>query len=136
MDSLYIKNERENSTCDVKLIKMDSDDSEIRLGGAIFDLMKLCEYTCIYIQVIANLCTNKNGEIIVRNLPKGKYKFVEKKAPRGYKISGKSEWTFKVDSNLKNDNRQIGIIEIEAYNHKAKACLYPDDYNFICYKKC
>ncbi|KIV72269.1 Cell wall surface anchor family protein [Bacillus mycoides] len=76
----------------VKLVKVDADNQDIKLKGAVYELFdatneKVGEYT-----------TNENGEIAVENLVYGSYKFVEKEAPTDYVLDRK-EIPFEVKEN-------------------------------------
>lgn len=75
------------------------------LEGAVFDLEKVDEDDALggelpYSKVVTGLVSDKNGQIIVTDLPKGKYRFVEVKAPEGFKINTEgAEFTI-VDSGM------------------------------------
>ncbi|MGG0454521.1 SpaA isopeptide-forming pilin-related protein [Bacillus mycoides] len=78
----------------VKLVKVDADNQDIKLKGAVYELFdatneKVGEYT-----------TNENGKIAVENLVYGSYKFVEKEAPTDYVLDRK-EIPFEVKENGK-----------------------------------
>ena len=74
----------------VILNKSDLGDRPLR--GAVFDLEKMTEYEdgrydLPYVTVVTGLVTDKNGQLVVTDLPLGKYRFVEKQAPVGFKIN-------------------------------------------------
>ncbi|PIE92746.1 hypothetical protein CO726_24575 [Bacillus fungorum] len=93
----------------IKLVKVDSENKDVKLKGAVFELFdttneKIGEYT-----------TNENGEITVEGLVYGTYKFVEKEAPTGFVLDQK-EIVFEV----KEDGQ---VIELEATNKKITGIL-------------
>lgn len=75
---------KENENHRLKLIKVDDDNK--RLEGAKFRLYKIEDDKEIELEENKIYTTDKNGEIVVENLPKGKYNFKEVEAPEGYKI--------------------------------------------------
>ena len=67
----------------VELRKIDAVTKKA-LAGAVFDLENQSGKV-----LQANLTTDSNGNLIVKNLKDGNYQFVEVKAPQGYQINSK-----------------------------------------------
>ncbi|WP_289891814.1 SpaA isopeptide-forming pilin-related protein [Virgibacillus pantothenticus] len=65
----------------VMLVKVDEDNQDKTLEGAVFELQgadgKVLQ---------EGLTTNAEGKIVVENLKPGKYQFVETQAPKGYQL--------------------------------------------------
>ena len=102
---IYIKNTRDDTQTDpscgkphpdlqysIELFKVDICNKSHGLAGAVFDLLKFDCHTNCYILVRFNLVTDRHGHLLVTDLPAGKYKFVEKRPPRGYVLHGKNGW--------------------------------------------
>ncbi|MBS4220696.1 Cna B-type domain-containing protein [Bacillus sp. FJAT-49711] len=66
---------------DVKLIKVDSNNKEITLEGAEFELQDGDGNV-----LIKGLSTDKAGKLVVGDLKPGNYQFVETQAPSGYDL--------------------------------------------------
>ena len=98
MKIIYIPNDRAEKLYHIRVIKTDACDERIRLKGALFHLFKLEEKCGTYTVVKKNLCTDKCGELLVENLPAGRYKFVEICAPAGYILCCESAWVVEVNS--------------------------------------
>lgn len=93
----------------VKLVKVDAENQEATLEGAVYELFdannkKVGEYT-----------TNENGEIAVGDLAYGSYVFIEKEAPTGYVLDQKE-----IPFEVKEDSQ---LIELTATNVKIKGLL-------------
>ncbi|EEK53247.1 hypothetical protein bcere0004_54510 [Bacillus cereus BGSC 6E1] len=93
----------------VKLLKVDTEDISKRLEGAVFELKDASG------KAIGEYKTDKNGEINVKDLPYGKYSFVEKTSPNGY-VLVKEPISFEIKEHGK-------IIELLAVNHLIKGDL-------------
>ncbi|MFP7479764.1 SpaA isopeptide-forming pilin-related protein [Terribacillus saccharophilus] len=65
----------------VSLVKVDEDDQNLRLAGAVYDLQDANSEI-----VKENLVTNEEGRIVVEDLAPGTYYFVETKAPEHYQL--------------------------------------------------
>jgi len=74
-----------------KVLKVDYDTNE-KLSNSLIDLFD-SNNNLIY----SNL-TDENGVLIINNLPIGKYKYIEKKAPNGYEIDD-NEYYFEIKEN-------------------------------------
>ncbi|MDY3332560.1 MAG: Cna B-type domain-containing protein, partial [Gallibacter sp.] len=86
----------------IKIIKVDSEDNEIKLAGAIFEVTRLSDNTTF------TLTTNSEGEILSDKLLPGKYKIKETTQPVGYILNDE---TFEVD--VKADGVCIQTIKNE-----------------------
>ncbi|MGG5460558.1 SpaA isopeptide-forming pilin-related protein [Clostridium sp. B9] len=108
-------NEKEISA---KLIKSDLANSNIKLEGAIFNVVSILDGQPDFKNPVqTNLVTDKNGEIIVHSLKPGKYAFVETKAPEKYEIIGDSESNiYKFD--VVNDGNQSTYETVNVSNKK------------------
>ncbi|SIS64905.1 SpaA isopeptide-forming pilin-related protein [Salimicrobium flavidum] len=71
--------ENEMITTSVNLTKVDEEDTDLRLDGAVFTLLD--EEGEV---VEEGLETDEEGKIVVENLKPGAYSFIETKAPEGY----------------------------------------------------
>lgn len=97
---------------DVKLIKVDSSDSNIKLQGAEFTLNKLKEDGSNDEKFEQRVVTtDETGVVYFKDLPYGKYILVETKSPTGYELL-KEPITFNISENDK------AIITIEIKNKK------------------
>jgi LPXTG-motif cell wall-anchored protein len=68
----------------IELTKVDSNNNEIRLSGAEFELRDASGNV-----LQSGLTTDVSGKIIVKDLKPGTYQFVETKAPIGYTLNAK-----------------------------------------------
>ncbi|MES5952676.1 SpaA isopeptide-forming pilin-related protein [Bacillus fungorum] len=68
----------------VELIKVDDVEENTTLEGAVFKIVNKDGH-----DVRTDLTTDKNGRLVVDELPPGDYQFVETKAPTGYDLSAK-----------------------------------------------
>ncbi|WP_166554448.1 MULTISPECIES: SpaA isopeptide-forming pilin-related protein [Clostridia] len=66
----------------VELVKVDEDNQDKTLAGAVFELQDEAGKT-----LQEGLTTNKDGKIVVEDLKPGKYQFVETQAPKGYQLN-------------------------------------------------
>ncbi len=94
-------------TGSVELLKVDQDDGTLTLEGAVFDLQD-GEGNLLQ----ADLTTDSEGKIIVKDLMPGDYQFVEVKAPTGYELN-KTPITFTIEKS------QIDRVNVTALNEKA-----------------
>ena len=65
----------------ISIEKVDSEDSEIRLEGAEFEVINSNG------EEVGNIVTGEDGKGSLRNLPYGEYTLIETKAPDGYELS-------------------------------------------------
>ena len=119
MKIIYIPNTRAEKLYNIRAIKTDACDERIRLKGAVFDLYKFDERCGAYFIVEKNLCTDKNGESLIKNLPAGRYKFVEICAPCGYFIC--HETILRVEVNSCQADCE-NTVEITISNRREKCC--------------
>lgn len=98
---------------DIKLIKVDSSDSNIKLQGAEFTLNKLKEDGSNDEKFEQRIVTtDKTGLVYFKDLPYGKYILIETKSPNGYELL-KEPITFDISENDK------AVITIEIKNKKS-----------------
>ncbi len=92
----YWTNEVTHKIRRVQIIKLDGDDNQTRLAGAVFALYY--KHHDNWILISNSLTTDANGEINVYNLQYDDYKVVELTPPPGYSLPGTTAVTFKIDS--------------------------------------
>jgi Predicted outer membrane protein len=127
METIFIENRRINPLVCIRLIKADACDSKIHLPGAVFDVFKFDEKTGEYQLIRKNLSTDSGGCLLIKDVPAGKYKFAERKAPCGYVIGRVSEWTVEVYTGGEE-------AELTVLNYKASACRCCCPVSCRCYK--
>ena len=81
----------------VILTKVDVNDNT-KLQGAKFDLhqTELNGVSIADTVKVSNLTTNANGQIIIDNLPFGKYYFIETSAPTNYILDNTTKYNFEI----------------------------------------
>ncbi|AMR05382.1 SpaA isopeptide-forming pilin-related protein [Bacillus thuringiensis] len=66
----------------VELIKVDDDEENTTLEGAVFKIVNKDGH-----DVRTDLTTDKNGRLVIDELPPGDYEFIETKAPEHYDLN-------------------------------------------------
>ena len=101
----------------ISILKVDSDDEDVKLSGAVFEI-KDSEGT-----VVDTITTNENGVGTSKELPYGSYTVEEVNAPDGYELLEESK-NVTIDSNgqtvgvtFKN-TKLLGSISIEKVDSK------------------
>lgn len=89
------------------LVKVDEDNNEIKLEGAVFSLTSTTDPEKTF-----TATTDKNGFIKFSGLDAGTYTLEETKAPDGYQLSGK-EYTVKIEPTYENDELKSYVVTIE-----------------------
>ena len=117
--TIFITNDRAKPLYQIKLVKTDCCNCALRLKDAVFELFEFDKEACDYVAVRKNLRTDENGEIIVSNLPSGKYKLIERCAPPGYYNSRKCECVFDLNPYLVDGDS----IEITLCNCRKICCF-------------
>ncbi|EJR76913.1 SpaA isopeptide-forming pilin-related protein [Bacillus cereus] len=87
----------------MKLVKVDISDKNKKLAGAKFHIEDSKG------KIVGELVTNKEGEAISKNLPKGNYTLVEIEAPKDYELL-KDKITVKIEKDA--------VVEIKIGNKK------------------
>ena len=113
MNAIYIPNDRKTPAYTLRLIKADYCNDSLRLEGAVFDLYKKESGGGGYSLILEDLRTGKDGTVLVENLPAGRYKLLERHAPKGYVICNKSGWIFDLNSCIADD---MMTVEMTVYN--------------------
>ncbi|USK43597.1 Cna B-type domain-containing protein [Cytobacillus oceanisediminis] len=90
----------------VELTKVDSDNHQIKLEGAVFKLQD-AEGTTLK----EGLTTDSNGKLVIDDLKPGNYQFIETKAPEGYELDP-SPASFTIETG------QHDKVTVIAENHK------------------
>ncbi len=101
--TLTIEIENEKIKGSLRFIKKDKETLE-RLSNVAIQILDENE------KIVYDGLTNENGEIVVQNLPYGKYYLIEKKALDGYIL-----YNGRLEFSINNNNE---IIELEMLNEK------------------
>lgn len=114
---IEIENNRKKGS--LKVVKVDSENEEIRLEGIEFELYNDKK------ELINKLVTNKNGEAVIENLDIGIYTIKEVKTNEEYvlkeeEIKLKIEWNKETKLEIKNEKikGQIKIIKLSEDDNK------------------
>ena len=108
--TIYIENAKAKGH--VKFSKMDSENREIKLAGAVFSLFVFNEQLDKYELVFEELTTSVGGELEIDDLLPGVYKLVETKAPKGYYLKDNMEIPFTISLGEDGEIIEPGLIEI------------------------
>ncbi|WP_019240654.1 MULTISPECIES: SpaA isopeptide-forming pilin-related protein [Bacillus] len=120
-------------TGSVKLVKVEKGNLSLKLKGAEFSLLNENDQI-VKDQAgkeLKDLSTNENGELVVKDLSPGKYKFVETKAPFGYQLDSapmvfeiKASYTEHDYVELQAENQlilgSVQLTKVKAGNHNVK----------------
>lgn len=90
-------------TADLKLLKVDTNNHDVKLQNAVFTLYKNGGDDQLGDVVKENITTDANGQATVTGLTPGKYILRETKAPTTYTLAAK-DWMIEV-----KDNKDINI---------------------------
>ena len=110
VNTIYVGNSKLRGN--VKFSKIDSENHEIKLEGAIFSLFVYDDETDEYELVYSGLTTLENGFLEIENLLPGDYKLVETKAPEGYYLGTDTETLFTISIDQHGDIIVPGLIDI------------------------
>ena len=116
--SVVIENEKQKGN--IKIIKIDKDDEELRIPGVEFEVLDS------NMDKVANIVSNENGEAEILDLPVGKYYIREVKSNENYVINSEV-----VEVNVKDKETAETIIENEKIKGKIKVIKTSEDYNKI-----
>lgn len=117
ISKIEIENSRKKGS--LKVVKVDSENEEIRLEGIEFELYNDKK------ELINKLVTNKNGQAVIENLDIGTYTIKEVKTNEEYvlneeEIKLKIEWNKETQLEIKNEKikGQIKIVKISEDDNK------------------
>lgn len=102
----------ENKYATISIKKYETGNENKPLAGAKFKLEKLAGTNWVAYGSVGT--TDANGALAYTVMDAGDYKLTEVEAPAGYKLSGKSEWTFTVvkSSSTKTvDNKIVNVYD-------------------------
>ena len=109
-------------TGNIKIMKVDKDNNEIRLSGVEFELYDKEED-----KMIGNYTTDENGEIFIKDLPIGKYTIKETKTDKWYNLDENEKEIIvsqyeTTETKIENETKkgQIKVIKIDSENNKIK----------------
>ncbi|WP_179104318.1 SpaA isopeptide-forming pilin-related protein [Virgibacillus proomii] len=92
----------------VELTKVDKDQEEVSLEGAVFNLLNEKDEV-----IQKNLTTNEEGKIVVENLKPGMYQFVETKAPDHYQLNA-TPIKFTIEKS--KTEADVRVVKVQAEN--------------------
>lgn len=116
--SVFVENEKQKGN--IKIIKVDKDNQEVRIANVEFELLD-CN-----MEKIADITTNENGEVEILDLPVGKYYVKETKGNENYVIDYE-----KVEIEVLDNETTEKIIKNEKIKGKIKIIKTSEDYNKI-----
>lgn len=116
--SVVIENEKQKGN--IKIIKIDKNDEELRIPGVEFEVLDS------NMDKVANIVSNENGEAEILDLPVGKYYIREVKANENYVINSEV-----IEVSVKDKETAETIIENEKIKGKIKVIKTSEDYNKI-----
>lgn len=111
----------EHKKGNLKVYKIDKDNSKISLGGVKFAL-----YSYEFDKIIGYYTTDANGEIYIEGLRTGNWALIEEETNRWYNLADpvdiKVEWNETTDTTIKNELKksQIKIVKVDKENHEIK----------------
>ena len=111
----------EHKKGDLTVYKVDKDNNRIALGGVTFDL-----YSEEFGKVIGTYVTDENGEIHVKDLRTGNYKWIEKETNKWYNLAEDTTteviWDKETQDTIENELKkaQIKVIKIDEDNNEIK----------------
>lgn len=115
LSEIMIHTDDAEQTASVKLIKVDKEDGNLRLPGAVYTLRRKTEDGWMDMGIYR---TDSKGEITVRNLKFGEYVLKEIAAPQGYSLEEENQAEFVLDSDT------VGLtISLRQENQRKKGAL-------------
>lgn len=111
----------EHKKGDLTVYKVDKDNHKIALGGITFDL-----YSEEFKRVVGTYTTDENGEIHVKDLRTGNYKWIEKETNKWYDLAEDTKteviWDKDTANTIENELKkgQIKVIKVDADNNEIK----------------
>lgn len=116
--SIFAENEKQKGN--IKIIKVDKDNPEVRIENVEFELLNCT------IEKVKDFRTNENGEAEILDLPVGKYYVRETKGNENYVIGYE-----KIEIEVLDNETTEKIIENEKIKGKIKIIKTSGDYNKI-----
>ena len=111
----------EHKKGDLTVYKVDKDNNKIALGGVTFDL-----FSEEFGKVIGTYTTDENGEIHVKNLRTGNYKWIEKETNKWYNLAEDTTtevvWDKDTANTIENKLKkgQIRVIKVDLDNNEIR----------------
>lgn len=111
----------EHKKGDLVVYKIDKDNHKIALGGVVFDL-----YSEEFKKVIGTYTTDENGEIHVKDLRTGNYKWIEKETNKWYNLAPDTKteviWDKETTNTIENELKkgQIKVIKVDKDNKEVR----------------
>lgn len=111
----------EHKKGDLTVYKVDKDNNKIALGGVTFDL-----FSEEFGKVIGTYITDENGEIHVKDLRTGNYKWIEKETNKWYNLAEDTTtevvWDKDTENTIENELKkgQIRVIKVDKDNNEVK----------------
>lgn len=106
---------------DGALIKVDSENQETKLDGAVFTLTSTTDSTKVFTST-----SDENGNIAFAGLDAGTYTLEETKAPSGYSLSGKT-YTVTIDPTYEGDTLTSYSVKIMDGDEAIGNLTYTED---------
>lgn len=103
----------ENNYATITIKKYETGNANKLLAGAKFKLEKLAGTNWVTYGSVGT--TDANGALVYTIMDAGDYKLTEVEAPAGYKLSGKSEWTFTVVKSSSTKTVDNKIVNVHDY---------------------
>ena len=117
--SITIENEYKRGN--LRIHKVDKDNSEIALGNVEFDL-----YSEEFQKIVGTYHTSVNGELYIENLRIGNYSLIEKETNKWYNLAKdtdvKVEWETTKETTIENELKkgQVKIVKVDLDDNNIK----------------
>ena len=111
LNTIHIENAKLRGN--VLFSKIDAEDAQIKLEGAVFSLFIFNTETDKFELLSTGHTTLHDGSLVLEDLLPGSYKLVETAAPEGYYLGTGAETLFTVALDTEGDIIDLGCIDIE-----------------------